>query len=65
MFRNKLNCYNKLMDFDSFKNFIVKDNSLYLYYRNKTSIFAISLFEIEEIVFIFNFILFKYKQIIN
>ncbi len=41
----------KIMDFDTFKNWISKDHSLYLQYGNKTCVIATSLVKIEEIGF--------------
>ena len=41
----------KTMDFDTFKNWIVKDHSLYLQYGSKTCVIATSLVKIEEIGF--------------
>ena len=41
----------KIMDFETFKNWISKDHSLYLQYGNKTCVIATSLVKIEEIGF--------------
>ena len=41
----------KVMDFETFKNWISKDHSLYLQYGNKTCVIATSLVKIEEIGF--------------
>ena len=42
----------KIMDFETFKNWIYKDHSLYLQYGNKSCVIATSLVKIDEIGFI-------------